>query len=175
MKRFSRIKNGLARRLWGRYAPRPFRRDRVISVAGSNSAGLSPRSRFLAALVGAGLLALLVLAFQLRPDPRGWGTHEQLGLPRCTFLAWVGKRCPACGMTTAWANFVQGRPIAALQAHVAGTLLAVVALVASGTALTVSVSGKKLAWQPGETAVAGLAIAVAGLILVEWTFRLLAQ
>ncbi|HEV3136766.1 MAG TPA: DUF2752 domain-containing protein [Pirellulales bacterium] len=147
----------------------------MIPVTVSNSAGLSPRTRFLAALVGAGLLAMLVLAFQLRPDPRGWGTHEQLGLPRCTFLAWVGKRCPACGMTTAWANFVQGRPIAALQAHVAGTLLAVLALAASAAVLVVSVRGKKLAWQPGETAVAGLAMAMVGLILLEWTFRLLAE
>ncbi|MBI3838884.1 MAG: DUF2752 domain-containing protein [Planctomycetia bacterium] len=129
----------------------------------------------MAALVGAGLLAMLVLAFQLRPDPRGWGTHEQLGLPRCTFLAWVGKRCPACGMTTAWANFVQGRPIAALRAHAAGTLLAVVAVVASIAALVMAARGKKLAWQPGETATAGLAMALVGLILLEWTFRLLTQ
>jgi uncharacterized protein DUF2752 len=129
----------------------------------------------LAALVGAGLLAMLVLAFQLRPDPRGWGTHEQLGLPRCTFLAWVGKRCPACGMTTAWANFVQGRPIAAIEAHVAGTLLAVVAMAASATTLAVSVRGKKMAWQPGETTAAGLAMSMVGLILLEWTFRLLSE
>ena len=107
----------------------PFVDIRVTFASGSNKAELSRRSRFLAALVGVGLLAALVLASQLQPDPRGWGTHEQLGLPPCTFLTLVGKRCPACGMTTAWGNVMHGRPLDALAANVGGTVLAVVALV----------------------------------------------
>jgi hypothetical protein len=152
----------------------PFVYERVTQVTESNSVELSRRSRFLAAIVGAGLLAVLLLASQLRPDPRGWGTHEQLGLPPCTFLTVVGIRCPACGMTTAWASVTHGRFVDALRAHASGTLLAGVALAAAAWALIVAVRGKRLAWQPGETTIAGLAVALTVLILCEWTFRLLA-
>lgn len=153
----------------------PFIDQRVTLVTESNSAELSRRSRFFAAIVGAGLLAVLLLASQLRPDPRGWGTHEQLGLPPCTFLTVVGKRCPACGMTTAWSNVTHGRLAEALRAHASGTLLAGVAAVAAAWSLIVAVRGKHLAWQPGETTIASMAVALTGLVLCEWTFRVLTQ
>lgn len=153
----------------------PFVYQRVTPVTGSNSAELSRRSRFFAAIVGVGLSAALLLASQLRPDPRGWGTHEQLGLPPCTFLILSGKRCPACGMTTAWAHFTHGRLADALRTHAAGTLLAVVALVVALAALVVAVRGRRLAWQPRETTIAGLAVTVAGAVLFEWTLRMLCQ
>jgi len=153
----------------------PFVYKRVTPVTGLNSAELPRRSRFFAAIVGAGLLAVLLLASQLRPDPRGWGTHEQLGLPPCTFLILSGKRCPACGMTTAWAHFTHGRLADALRTHAAGTLLAVVALVVALGALIVAARGKRLSWQPGQRAIAGLAVALAGVVLFEWAFRLLTE
>jgi hypothetical protein len=31
------------------------------------------------------------------------GTHEQLGLPPCRFLAFTGFPCPSCGLTTSFA------------------------------------------------------------------------
>ena len=119
------------------------------------------------------MLATLLLASQLRPDPRGWGTHEQLGLPPCTLLALTGKRCPACGMTTSWAHFTHGRIAEALDANAAGTLLAGMALVTGTTAVVVAVRGRRVAWQPRETQVAVAALAVAGVILCEWAVRLL--
>jgi hypothetical protein len=147
---------------------------RVNLSTGKKSAALSRRSRFLTALVGAGLLGTLVLAGLLRPDPRGSGTHQQLGLPPCTLTVVAGIPCPACGMTTSWALVTKGRPLDALATHVTGTLLAVVALVAGMGATIVAVRGKRLAWQPGETAAAIGALALAGLVLVEWMFRLFA-
>ena len=117
------------------------------------------------------LLALL-LAGQLRPDPRGWGTHEQLGLPRCTLLALSGWRCPACGMTTSWAHFAHGRPVDAVKTHASGTLLAVVALTVGLGALVVAASGRRLAWQPSQTTLAAMVAAMAGMILLEWVVRL---
>ncbi len=150
----------------------PFVYQRVTSVTGSKSAELSRRSRFFAAIVGVGLLAALLLASQLRPDPRGWGTHEQLGLPPCSFLAVFGKRCPACGMTTSWAHLTQGRLSDALRANAAGTLLAVLSLVVAPGALIVAARGRQLAWRPGETTIAGLAMVLTGLVLFEWMIRL---
>ena len=75
-------------------------------------------------------------------------------------------------MTTAWAHATQGRLGDALRAHAAGTLLAVVALVAGVGALIVATRGKRLAWQPGETTLAGVAVVLTGLILCEWIVRL---
>jgi hypothetical protein len=140
----------------------------------SKSAELSRRSRFFAAVVGAGLLAALLLASQLRPDPRGRGTHEQLGLPPCTFKFLVGRPCPACGMTTSWALATRGRLVDAARAHVTGTLLAGAALAVAVGAALVAARGKRLAWPPGETTVAAAAVTLVGLVLCEWIVRLLA-
>src|SRR4051794_7336480 len=56
-----------------------------------------------------GVLAVLGVARCLRPDPKGYGTHQQLGLLPCGFRAITGLGCPSCGMTTAFAWFVRGR------------------------------------------------------------------
>jgi len=49
------------------------------------------------------LLALLVYGENPDADARGHGTHQQLGLPPCTFYVIFQRPCPACGMTTSWA------------------------------------------------------------------------
>ena len=51
-------------------------------------------------VAAAGILGLLVLARKLEPDPRGFGTHTQLGMRPCSFLRMTGRLCPTCGMTT---------------------------------------------------------------------------
>lgn len=66
------------------------------------------------------------VAFQLQPDPRGFGTHQQLGLPPCSFRSLVDVPCPSCGMTTAFAHFVRGHWIQSLRASCSGFLLALV-------------------------------------------------
>lgn len=68
--------------------------------------------------------AVFLLAWILNPDVSGKGTHRQLGLPECLLWRATGVRCPTCGMTTAFANFVRGQWSAAWQANSAGFLLA---------------------------------------------------
>ncbi len=75
-------------------------------------------------VAAAGILGLLGLARKLEPDPRGFGTHTQLGLPSCSFLRTTGRLCPTCGMTTAFAWFMRGRIDRAWWANPAGCLLA---------------------------------------------------
>src|SRR5207247_2121268 len=60
----------------------------------------------------------------LDPDPRGFGTHQRLGLPECTFRMLFQLPCPSCGMTTSFCHFIRGDLRQALQANVGGVLLA---------------------------------------------------
>ena len=77
-------------------------------------------------LVFAGIvgLTLLLLAAWLRPHPRGYGTHQQFGLPPCTIQFWFDIPCPSCGGTTAFAHFVRGQWGSALRANAAACLFA---------------------------------------------------
>jgi hypothetical protein len=72
---------------------------------------------------------VLGAARALTPDPSGVGTHLQLGLPRCGFLAWTGLPCPACGLTTSFAHMAHGEIAQAASAHALGVPLFAIALV----------------------------------------------
>ena len=78
------------------------------------------RMRGLLLVAAAGFAGLLGLAKTLVPDPRGFGTHVQLGLRPCSFATMTGRLCPTCGMTTAFAWFVRGRVDRSWRANPAG-------------------------------------------------------
>jgi hypothetical protein len=67
-----------------------------------------------------GLACVFGLAAWLKPDATGIGTHTELGLPPCGFYVVFHKPCPSCGMTTAFAWMMHGRPARALEAQPAG-------------------------------------------------------
>jgi hypothetical protein len=75
-------------------------------------------------LAGLSGLILLSLAIWLEPNPSGFGTHQQLGLPPCTILFWFDVPCPSCGGTTAFAHFVRGQWAAAVRANAAAAAFA---------------------------------------------------
>lgn len=87
---------------------------------------LSQASRVVLLVCGTMLAAGLGWASRLEPDPRGYGTHRQLGLPECLFRVIFQRPCPACGLTTSVAWFVRGQWQAAIQANPAGVVLAVI-------------------------------------------------
>ncbi|RMF43700.1 MAG: DUF2752 domain-containing protein [Planctomycetota bacterium] len=93
-----------------------------------DGAPLSPAVRGTAAVAGLVAAGLLLTAARLHPDPSGRGTHQQLGLPPCSFVLLWNIPCPACGMTTSWALVTQGRLVAAMRANAGGALLAIIAL-----------------------------------------------
>src|SRR5437016_14433637 len=68
-------------------------------------------------------LAVLVAAAIVTPDARGYGTHTQLGLPPCFMMTVLHRPCPACGLTTSFANIMHGNIAAALSAHPLGPAL----------------------------------------------------
>jgi len=78
--------------------------------------------RFASAVVALLSGVLLSVSAWLEPAAAGHGTHEQLGLEPCTFLAVTDLPCPMCGATTTfslmaelrWFEGVMNQPFAAL-------------------------------------------------------------
>ncbi|TVQ76977.1 MAG: DUF2752 domain-containing protein [Phycisphaeraceae bacterium] len=96
-----------------------------LELQKSAAAGVGVRRASLAERVSCGVLAsgalaLLATAALLDPSPTGTGTHTQLGLPSCTWLAMAGVPCPTCGMTTAFAYAAAGDYQQAFLAQPAG-------------------------------------------------------
>lgn len=129
-------------------------------------------ARLGAAALGVGLVVPLVVACLLEPDPHGRGTHQQLGLPPCSIVVLFGRPCPTCGMTTAWANVVRGRWTAAFRAHVGGTLLCLLDVVAVPWLLVSAMRGRWLGGAVPGVAGPWIAVVVALVTLVEWLWRL---
>jgi hypothetical protein len=127
-----------------------------------------------AIMVAAACAALLAIAMWLEPNPRGLGTHTQLGMYRCTWPMVMGIPCPTCGMTTAFAWMVRGRPVAAFSAQPLGALLALVAgcvmILAVREACTLR--SWRINWYRVRPRWYGLA-AIA-LALAAWSYKILA-
>jgi hypothetical protein len=123
-------------------------------------------------LLSAGLVGVFAVAAWLEPNPKGFGTHTQLGLPPCQF-AWVtGRLCPSCGMTTSFAWFVRGRLDRAFRANPGGAFLAPACAFLVPWLLAGAVRGKPLGSRTLERPLIGLVVATVALSLVSWTIRL---
>jgi hypothetical protein len=127
------------------------------------------------AAAGLGLLGLLAIAAVLRPSPLGHGTHEQLGLPPCTFLTLFHRPCPTCGMTTAWAYLMRGEWLDACRVNAGGALLGVLAMVAAPWLLGSAIRGNWLIAAPSEQAAAAVCAIVLLVTTFGWAIHLLAN
>lgn len=135
-------------------------------------ARLRAASRMIAAAVAVAVAVVLSLARLLSPDPRGLGTHEQLGLFPCP-SAWLFRiPCPFCGMTTAFALMAHGQVAAAFRVQPAGALAFIVAVVVLVAAACAALSGRWFpAPAPERIAARVLPYAVA-LLLAAWVYKL---
>ncbi len=133
---------------------------------------LTPQGRGLAALTAVVLVAPIVVATQLAPDPRGWGTHEQLGWQRCRIRQWFDGPCPTCGMTTAWSLAVRGDVAAALATNAGGAMLLVGTIAASACLFASATAGRWLGPVPRPRTAWWLAAAWLAVTLGDWLRRL---
>jgi Protein of unknown function (DUF2752) len=83
------------------------------------------RGRVLNSLLALACLSWLALGASLLPHPSGMGTHRQLGLPPCGWLASFGRPCPTCGMTTAFSHTSRGEVVSGFFVQPFATALAV--------------------------------------------------
>ena len=74
-------------------------------------------------LLGTTPLIVLITAAFLTPSGEGHGTHTQLGLPPCGFLASTGLPCPGCGLTTSFAHMMRFEWAGAAAANAFGVAL----------------------------------------------------
>jgi len=133
---------------------------------------LSAVARACVGLAGIVMLGLLITAARLTPDPKGHGTHRQLGLPPCTVVSWFGVRCPSCGMTTAFSHMVRGQVAGAVRANAGGALLALAAVVAGPWFVGSAAYGQWLIGPPRDVVVIGVGLTVVVVTIVDWTLRL---
>ena len=119
------------------------------------------------------LLALLVAARTLTPDARGHGTHQQLGLPPCTFSVIFERPCPACGMTTSWSWLLRGEIGRALAANAGGVLLAGLCLAGVPWLAVSAFRGRWCGGPPEDWTVAAVAGLVGLVTTGQWVWRLL--
>lgn len=133
---------------------------------------IGPVPRVVLAVGALALVVVLGLARRLDPDPRGYGTHTQLGLPPCAFLAATGRPCPTCGMTTAFARLAHADPAGSWRANPAGSLLAPLSLALVPWLVAASARGRPAPFRTWEGPLVGLAVAVVALTVVSWTIRM---
>lgn len=132
-------------------------------------------ARVFALVAGLGLVATLAVAAWLTPNQQGFGTHQQLGLPRCMLLELCHVRCPTCGMTTSWAYTVRGQLGQAASANCGGMLLAVLAILVAPWLLVSAVRGSWLGGAPSPKIALTLMGCVFGVTLLDWSVRLLTR
>lgn len=133
---------------------------------------MSATKRLMWVVVGGVGLALQVVAHGLEPDPRGFGTHEQLGLTPCYFQELTGHVCPMCGSTTAWVHLHRGEFAQAAVANLGGMLLCVVVGIVSPWLLIVAVWGKWPIAEPRLKPVLVIASVWLAVVVLDWLRRI---
>jgi hypothetical protein len=147
----------------------------VVEYNQNDEKEITGQLRLLLAAIGLGLILLLTVAAMLKPSPYQLGTHQQLGLPPCSFLVLFGIPCPTCGMTTAWTDLMHGKLIRASQANIGGVLLAMLAMAAAPWLIISAARGRWLVWMPNGNVVGCVSAAIMAITLVQWGFRLLGK
>lgn len=118
------------------------------------------------------MFGLLAVAGTLTPSESGKGTHQQLGLPPCTFEVWFRLPCPTCGMTTSWCHLMNGNVAESWSANPGGTCLAVLSALAGIWLLVSAVRGRQLLAVPAN-AISAAVYSVAAITLMDWFRRVL--
>ena len=132
---------------------------------------VTPTGRLLLGVWCLLLICGFTLSAVLQPDPRGFGTHQRLGLPPCTFLTIFKTPCPTCGMTTSFAHFVRGHFAQATQANAAGLGLALVcAVMVPWLMISVVTNRLWLVTRP-DRMVLMLILLLAAVSLLQWLTR----
>jgi hypothetical protein len=114
------------------------------------------------------LLGGFALAWSLKPDPRGFGTHQQIGLPECSIRLLFSRPCPGCGMTTSFSHFVRGEFVEAGRANIAGLLLATLCVLMIPWSLYSAARGTTWLVEEPMMLLTLLIVVIGSIALVSW-------
>ncbi len=120
------------------------------------------------------LLTPLLIAGGLSPDPRGVGTHEQLGMlgfQSCPFLEATGHPCMTCGMTTSFSLAAHGRFVQAFAVQPFGFLLALGCAVGFWVALHVALFDSRAHTPLAVLTRPRVLWTLVALLLVSWGYK----
>lgn len=133
---------------------------------------MSPSATRIAwSVLALGAASVLAFAALLDPDARGYGTHEQLGIPHCGMRAFLGVPCPGCGLTTAFAHLARADLAAALEANPAALLLFSLTAAAVPFATASAIAGRPFTPVLAHPWTARVALLVVATLLLTWIVR----
>lgn len=134
---------------------------------------MSPASRrVIAIVVFAALTMLLGVAAWLEPAAEGIGTHMQLHLPPCGWIAIADLPCPTCGMTTAFAHAANGDLLHSFLAQPLGCILAVSVAMIWLVSIQVMITGSRLGGAVSRLWTRHVAWALAFAVVAAWGFKI---
>lgn len=124
-------------------------------------------------IIGCGcVLVGFFAASKVDPDPRGFGTHQQFGLPPCSFRQILGIPCPSCGGTTSVAHFVRGQWIRSIESNVAVFCLAALGLMSIPWSLLSLWKGHLVGVASLSHLYLTISISLSLIAVVQWIWRL---
>lgn len=118
------------------------------------------------------IFSFVCLALFVEPDPRGYGTHEKLGLPPCFFHLFSGLPCPLCGLTTSFIFMSRGHLSQAFTAHPLGPMLFASLVFMGLFCLFASLLGRGIRFRHGDSLVRRGSAVLVVVILITWVLRL---
>ncbi len=130
------------------------------------------QKRLIPMAVMLGCLALLASAARMDASPDGHGTHEQLGLPACSWPGLFDAPCPTCGMTTAFAHTADLNLAQAFITQPMGAILAVVTSVVFWFALHSVLTGSRALGLLGNLATGRVAAIAIALLFGSWVYKI---
>lgn len=144
----------------------------MIHSVGTGGFPVSSGGRWLLLAWSLFLLGGFASARMLEPDPRGFGTHQRLGLPPCTFRLLFGIPCFSCGMTTSFAHFTRGHLARAAESNAGGAVLALACAAQIPWCWWSAVRGRLVGVSQPTKSLLGLVIVVVGVSVGDWLLRI---
>lgn len=130
-------------------------------------------TRGISALVAISCIAVLAIAIWLKPDPRGYGTHEALfGAWPCGFMLTTGLPCPTCGMTTSFSLVMHGHLVQAFVAQPAGEVLCFATIAGAVISIYITASGRAPLVNWERLGPIRLTVGIGLLLLTGWGFKM---
>jgi len=119
------------------------------------------------------IAGVVTLGLFVEPDPRGFGTHEQLGLAPCKSMDTIGIPCPGCGVTTSVSLLWQGEPWASFLNQPFGFLFGLLAPLAALLAIYRHLRGADIYEDALKVRWGKLLLGFASVMLLAWIYKVI--